>query len=328
MSQYQAVSQENVRLHDELARQHHQTATKPTAPKQDATNSPQSQQYTTLPESMFEVYQPPPQSPQKALYPKLPESTVEVQQLPAQSPQPKAVPSSDLPPNDERAALEAQVNEYRQEHNEILERYEKLAAEMKRKKIESFEELAEHDKESMKVFIELARLTPPMPLQGNNIGLFGSTSTGKSTMLNAILGQRLAETGVGETTTEIKAYPGNGFTLWDVPGRNDEVSYLSMEYISFFKGLTRRLILITATVKENSSMMKLLDELDLGYDIVFNKFDKVDPEEQPQVEKQIQIEITQVNLRKVDNLFFVSAKNPKMFQDWQRMIDHLTNVSA
>ena len=53
-----------------------------------------------------------------------------------------------------------------------------------------------------------------------------------------------------------------------------------MEYISFFKGLTRRLILIQATVKENSSLMKLLDELDLKYDIVFNKFDKVDEEEQ------------------------------------------------
>ena len=348
MHQYQGVSQENVILRDELARQRHQAEAKPTAPKKGATNSPQSQQCTTLPESMFEVYQPPPQSPQKKQYPKSPESnfalpqlpvrspqstklpgsTFEVHQPPVQSPQPKVVPSSGPKGNDERAALEAQVNEYRQERIELLERFEKLAAEMKSKKIESFEELAEHDKESMKIFMELARLTPPMPLQGNNIGLFGSTSTGKSTMLNAILGQRLAETGVGETTTEIKAYPGNDFTLWDVPGRNDEVSYLSMEYISFFKGLTRRLILITATVKENSSMMKLLDELDLEYDIVFNKFDKVDPEEQPQVEKQIRSEITRMNLRKVDNLFFVSAKNPKMFEDWQRMIQHLTNVSA
>ena len=348
MYQCQSISQENARLHDELAWQRHQAETKPTTPKQDATNSSQSQQYTTLPESMFEVYQPPPQSPQKPLYPKLPESTSEVHQPPvrspqittipgspfgvhqppAQSPRPKAVPSSDRPQNNERAALEAQVDQYRQEHNELLERYAKLAEEMKRKKIESFEELAEQDKESMKIFIELARLTPAMPLQGKNIGLFGVTSTGKSTMLNALLGQRLAETGVGETTTEIKAYPGNGFTLWDVPGRNDEVSYFSMEYVSFFKSLTRRLILITATVKENSSMMKLLDELDLEYDIVFNKFDKVDAEEQPLVVKQIQTEITRANLRKVNNLFFVSAKNPKMFQDWERMVQHLTNISV
>ena len=277
---------------------------------------------------MFEVYQPPVQTPQPQQYTTLPESMFEVCQPPVQSPQPKAVSSSDPPQNNERAALEAQVDQYRQEHNELLERYKKLTEEMERKKITSFQELAEQDKESMKIFIELARSTPPMPLQGNNIGLFGVTSTGKSTMLNAILGQNVAETGTGETTKEIQAYPGKGFTLWDVPGRNDEVSYFSMEYVSFFKGLTQRWILIQATVRENSSLMKLLDELDLNYIIVFNKFDKVDSEEQPALKTQIEKEIKQIGLRKVDNLFFVSSKNPKMFEDWQRMIDHLTNVSV
>ena len=177
----------------------------------------------------------------------------------------------------------------------------------------------------MKLFIELARLTTPMPVEGNNIGLFGSTSTGKSTILNVILAQNLAETGIGETTQEIKAHPRESFTLWDVPGRNDEVSYFSMEYILSFIGLTRRLILIQATVKENSSLMKLLDELDLKYDIVFNKFDKVDEEEQPQVKEQIRNEIQRAGLRQVENVFFVSAKQPKTFPDWMTMVGHLTN---
>ena len=200
-----------------------------------------------------------------------------------------------------------------------------MNTEVKRKKIDSFEELAKQDNEAKKVLIELAQQTAPAKLQGVNVALFGQTSTGKSTMLNALLGQNLAETGVGETTMKIKAYPGTGFTLWDVPGRNDEVSYLSMEYISFFKGLTRRLVLIQATVKENSSMMKLLDELNLGYDIVFNKFDKVDVEEQPLVKAQIEKEIKELGLRKVGKVYFVSAKNTKMFDDWRVMVDHLTS---
>ena len=298
-------------------RQHSQSQAKAATLEQGTTSSPQTQQYTTLPESMFEVYQPPVQTPQPQQYTTLPESMFEVYQPPP--------PSPNLQQNEEKTALEAQANEFRQQHNQLLERYEKLAAEMKRKKIDSFEALAEYDKESMKIFIELARLTPPMLLEGNNIGLFGSTSTGKSTMLNAILGQNLAETGIGETTQEIKAYPGESFTLWDVPGRNDEVSYFSMEYISFFKGLTRRLILIQATVKENSSLMKLLDELGLKYDIVFNKFDKVDEEEQPQVKEQIRNEIQRTGLRQVGNVFFVSAKQPKKFPDWMAMVEHLTN---
>ncbi|CAF4203316.1 unnamed protein product [Rotaria sp. Silwood2] len=162
-------------------------------------------------------------------------------------------------------------------------------------------------------------------MEGINIGLFGLTSTGKSTMLNALLGQKVADTGVGETTTKIKPYNGTKFVLWDVPGRNDEVSYLSMEYISFFKGLSRRLILIQSTVKENSSMMKLLDEIGLHYDIVFNKFDKVEPEEQEAVKNQIQSEIKKIGLKGVDKLYFVSAKNPKMFDDWLAMVNALTN---
>ena len=200
-----------------------------------------------------------------------------------------------------------------------------MNTEIQRKKIESFEELEKQDKEAKKVLVELAQKTAPAKMEGKNVALFGQTSTGKSTMLNALLGQNLAETGVGETTMKIKAYPGTGYTLWDVPGRNDEVSYLSMEYVSFFKGLTRRLILITATVKENSSMMKLLDELNLGYDIVFNKFDKTDVEEQPLVKAQVDKQIKELGLRKVGKVYFVSAKNTKMFDDWRVMVDHLTS---
>ena len=196
---------------------------------------------------------------------------------------------------------------------------------MQRKKIDTFEELAMKDKEAKKMVIELAQQTAPAKLDGFNVALFGLTSTGKSTMLNALLGQNLAEIGVGETTVKIKAYPGNRFTLWDIPGRNDEVSYLSMEYISFFKGLSRRLILIQATVKENSSMMKLLDELKLDYDIVFNKFDLVRENNQQQVKEQINKEIKSLSLQKARKVYFVSAENPKMFDDWLAMVDHLTS---
>ena len=213
----------------------------------------------------------------------------------------------------------------REETAELRGRFAALNTEVKRKKIDSFEELAKQDNEAKKVLIELAQQTAPAKLEGVNVALFGQTSTGKSTMLNALLGQNLAETGVGETTMKIKAYPGTGYTLWDVPGRNDEVSYLSMEYVSFFKGVTRRLILITATVKENSSMMKLLDELNLEYDIVFNKFDKTDVEEQPLVKAQVDKQIKELGLRKVGKVYFVSAKNTKMFDDWRVMVDHLTS---
>jgi small GTP-binding protein len=248
-------------------------------------------------------------------------------QAPSENVKSKQVVSPNPRETEEDAALRAEVVQYSEEHSQLYASFQKLSEELKRKKIDSFEALAEYDKEAMKVLIELARLTQPMPLEGSNVGLFGLTSTGKSTMLNALLGQKVAETGAGETTTKITPYKGRKFTLWDVPGRNDEVSYLSMEYISFFKGLSRRLILIQATVRENSSMMKLLDELGLLYDIVFNKFDKVGKEEQDEVKKQIRSEVEKVGLKGVDNIFFVSAKHPDMFPDWMAMIKYLEDIS-
>ncbi|CAF4495984.1 unnamed protein product, partial [Rotaria sp. Silwood2] len=225
----------------------------------------------------------------------------------------------------EATRLREELAHYRQQHAELLARFDSLSKTLQREKIESFDDLEKQDKEAKKVLITLAQQTKPVQMEGINIGLFGLTSTGKSTMLNALLGQKVADTGVGETTTKIKPYNGTKFILWDVPGRNDEVSYLSMEYISFFKGLSRRLILIQSTVKENSSMMKLLDEIGLHYDIVFNKFDKVEPEEQEAVKNQIQSEIKKIGLKGVDKLYFVSAKNPKMFDDWLAMVNALTN---
>lgn len=226
---------------------------------------------------------------------------------------------------EEVAGLRAELARQREETAELRGRFAALGSEIKRKRIESFEELAEQDKEAKKVLVQLAQQTAPAKMDGVNIALFGLTSTGKSTMLNVLLGTKVAETGAGETTTKIKAYPGTGYTLWDVPGRNDEVSYLSMEYVSFFKGLTRRLILIQSTVKENSSMMKLLDELGLKYDIVFNKFDKVDEDEQSSVKEQIRKEIEGLHLRNAGKVYFVSAKSPKMFNDWLEMVHTFTS---
>jgi hypothetical protein len=55
---------------------------------------------------------------------------------------------------------------------------------------------------------------------------------------------KVAKTGAGETTKEITPYEGRGYRLFDIPNRNDELSYFSMEYVAFWKGLTGRLIVM------------------------------------------------------------------------------------
>ena len=238
------------------------------------------------------------------------------------------VSSFDLAPDEssEVAGLRKELDRYKEQFAGLMSRFETLIKEIRKTKIETFEELATQDEERMRALIALANQTTPIELKGKNIGLFGQTSTGKSTMLNALLKKEVAATGPGETTQEITPYNHEKFTLWDVPGRNDEVSYFSMEYISFFKGLTHRLILIQSTVKENSSMMKLLDAIELDYDIVFNKFDLVKEKDRETLQEQIKSEVKRLGLKRVKNLFFVSSENPSMFSDWQMMTTYITSV--
>ena len=70
-------------------------------------------------------------------------------------------------------------------------------------------------------------------------------------LINSLLARNAAATGAGETTQEITPYAGCGFRVWDVPGRNDTMSYEQEKYVSLLKGLMHRLILIQSTVKEN-----------------------------------------------------------------------------
>ncbi|CAF1361301.1 unnamed protein product [Rotaria magnacalcarata] len=200
-----------------------------------------------------------------------------------------------------------------------------LLSELKKKELNSFEQIENQDKEAKEALIRLARQAAPFGMEGINVAIFGKTSSGKTTMLNALYGKEVAVTGIGEITTRLASYKAEHFVLWDVPSNNDEVSYMSLQYMSFFKGLTRRIILVEYTLKEKSSMMKLLDAIGLDYDVVVNKMDQFEKDKIPSFSDQIKSEVMKLGLRGVNRIFFVSAKYPNRFPDWLQMTDYLTS---
>jgi len=171
---------------------------------------------------------------------------------------------------------------------------------------------------------KLARQVVPLDLPGRNIGLFGVTATGKSSTVNALLGSKVAGTSVGEGTKEINAYDGQNYRLYDIPGQNDDLSYFNKEYIALMKGLTHRLVLITATVKEVKKLLDLFEVIDLHYDIIINKYDTIDFEERAAFREQINEEIKEFRLKNIDHVWCVSAKHPEQFPDWIQMVNYLT----
>ena len=158
-------------------------------------------------------------------------------------------------------------------------------------------------------------------MPGINIGLFGQTSTGKSTMINSLLGEEVAKTGYGETTIYAEPYKSKTakYTLHDLPGKNDDISYFTMEYVAFWKGLSTRVIVIEETVKEMTTVTQLLDAIDLRYDLVVNKIDCVPEGELEKFKEQIRSEVTECSLKNCDNIWFICATNIQKF-DWLQMV--------
>jgi GTP-binding protein EngB required for normal cell division len=219
--------------------------------------------------------------------------------------------------------LREKIDQLQNQYHELKTKYDELLGQFKAKNIGSFEELQKFHGEEANKLVRLVRQTKPLNIGGRNFGFFGITSTGKSTMINTLIGSNVAKTGPGETTTKIIMYDAPGCRFFDLPGRNDDLSYFSMEYIAAFKALTGRFVLVTATVKEMTKVFHVFDAADLRYDIVVNKFDNIAPNDREPLKRQIRDEIQQCQLKGVDNVWFVSAKNPEQFPDWMKMRDNL-----
>lgn len=201
---------------------------------------------------------------------------------------------------------------------------------MKENKLETLDDLKRHDGQQFEALVTIAKKVEPITMSGQNIAFFGQTSTGKSTIINSLLGKEVAETGYGESTLVPAAYKSEGseIVFWDMPGKNDEVSYLyTVENIGFWKGLSRRMIVIQNTIKEMTKTTQLLDQMNLDYDIVVNKLDSVKEKDRQRFKQQIQTEATALlkhgNTKKI---WFISAEKVQDDSfDWLKMVDSLTD---
>ena len=214
----------------------------------------------------------------------------------------------------------------RKQNSALIAKFDDISKRIEEQKIESFDDLVKFDKKGAEAVVKLAGQTKAVAMQGRNFGFFGMTSTGKSTMINRLIGKESARVGPGETTTKIDKYAGPSCTFYDIPGKNDDLTYFTMEYVSFWKGLTGRLVLVAATLKEMTKVFRLLDAIDLDYDIVVNKFDLVRFEERESFKAKIRDEVTQCKLKGARNIWFVSAENPDQFPDWIQMVHFLTST--
>jgi GTP-binding protein EngB required for normal cell division len=238
-----------------------------------------------------------------------------------------------------QAQLQRIQNEYQQEgirwRNELEEFKERARAkedellrmqdELQQHEINSLDELEAKDRTRFERIIALARSLEPAPIRGCYIGFIGNTSVGKSSLINSCIGEEVCETGLGQVTLEPKPYnsPPSALLFWDLPGKNDDISYLRAPYISTMKSMAFIGVVITATVSEITSVLRLLQALQVSYHIIVNKVD------QARNHQQLERFKAQIN-REVAGLgdccrgtFFISAEHPGT-HDWLKLMDAIT----
>jgi GTP-binding protein EngB required for normal cell division len=218
-----------------------------------------------------------------------------------------------------------ELNRLRQENVALENKIKKVILREVKQTIETFEDLQRLIQQRAEAFVRLATKAPFIPTQYVNIGFIGKTSSGKSTLINSLFGEDLAKVGAGATTTEIEAYEGLGYKLYDTPGLDDDLTYLDEEHTHFWKLMTARVIVVTNTMKEMTRVLRFLDGIHLRYDIVVNKFDMVEPAERKILEATIRQQIIDIKLQGVNKVWFLSAGHPRQFADWNRMIEYFTN---
>jgi small GTP-binding protein len=144
------------------------------------------------------------------------------------------------------------------------------------------------------------------------IALFGKSGVGKSTLINKLVGHRVAQEGVKtDTTTEVFEYEWEGIHLVDLPGYGT-TKYAADQYIQHFNIIEYDLFICVLTdriMADDVKQFQLLKEQGKTCVFVRNKHDQIWQEgaEIHELEKQIEQDL-QTQIQSKEKLYFVSCR--------------------
>ncbi|CAF0926115.1 unnamed protein product [Adineta ricciae] len=200
---------------------------------------------------------------------------------------------------------------------------EDLYKQLRKADMQSFLSWQTLNQKMMDILVPMATVTPSRSLAGPSIGIIGRLGTGKSTLINTLLGRNVAKVGVGEVTKQTQSYKAKDFYIYDTPGLDDISTNFTKDNISFWKGLNIRIVVITTSVTELAQILRLFDDIGLSYDLVVNKMDLVESKSQQIFKIYIRDQIRIHRLKCLRNVWFVNALNPAQYPDWQELITYI-----
>lgn len=159
-----------------------------------------------------------------------------------------------------------------------------------------------------------------------SIALFGQPGSGKSSLINRLIGQKLAPEGVrNDVTTERKEYEWNGLTLVDLPGY-DTAKFPADSYMARFRIMEFDLLLCIFDSKFHEADTELFQEISRrGKKCLFvcNKHDTLwqDGKEIIDLEQEITENVRQ-QVGKLQPIYFTSCRKNTGLNELEQAIKY------
>lgn len=160
-------------------------------------------------------------------------------------------------------------------------------AENKRQPCEEFGTIAEYDEFQKKTddqfYEKVAEIEDQVKSPIPSVAFLGKTSTGKSSMINALFGTTCATSPIVCTKEANMVYENSDLQVYDVFGTNDIESYHNVELLMKTKTMHVVVCLYTESVESVLNQAKLLRALKVDVIFVRNKCDQIDVADHPTV---------------------------------------------